>query len=200
MRIALAVWKERISPVFDVSRQILILTIKNESVAGKRKKTIANDDPVHRASMLAELKIQTLICGAVSRPLANMLAAYGIRMIPFIAGEVDEVIAAYLAGNLPNPAMSMPGCCGQHRLFRRTSLQSPRTVKRFGIIERSQDREEENMPGCDGTGPKGKGPGKGAGPCGGQGKQGCGQGGQGAGTGQGRKQGQGAGTGQGRKK
>lgn len=189
MKIALAVWEGRISPVFDVSRQVLILTIENESVAGSREEVIANEEPVYKASRLAEMNVQTLICGAVSRPLANMLAAYGIRTIPFTAGKVEDVIAAYLAGSLPNPEMSMPGCCRRHGLFQRSVLQEPRTIKRFGSMKRSPDRKEENMPKCDGTGPRGKGPGQGRGPCGGgQGKQGCGgQGGQGAGTGQGRK-------------
>jgi len=188
MRVALAVWEGRISPVFDVSRQILILSVENGTIAGKHHETFVNDDPGYRASRLAELKISTLICGAVSRLLADMLAAQGIQTISFTAGETDAVIAAYLADALPNPGMSMPGCCGQRRHFRQGELQ------RGGGV----------MPNADGTGP-GKGSGQGKGGCGSS-KQGCGgqggrKGGQtqgpGCGTGQGRKQGQVPGCGQG---
>ncbi len=198
MRVALAVWKGRISPVFDVSRQILIISVENGSVAGTHHETFANDDPVYRASRLAELRISTLICGAVSRPLADMLAAQGIQTIPFTAGETDEVIAAYLADTLPNPGMSMPGCCGQRRHCRQGVLQKPPGSR---MLYREQ-KGGGIMPNADGTGP-GKGSGQGKGRCG-SGKQGCGgqsgqKGGQtqgpGCGTGQGRKQGQGTGSG-----
>jgi len=114
MRAALAIWNGRVSPVFDVSRQILVLDIENGNIVAKSEEML-DDDPVRKAGTLARLKVETLLCGAISRPLSGMLAAYGIRIIPFIAGDSDEVILAYLAGDLPNPRMSMPGCCGRRR-------------------------------------------------------------------------------------
>ena len=119
MRAALAIWNGRISPVFDVSRQILVLDIENGTIVAKNEEML-DDDPVRKAGTLARLKVETLLCGAISRPLSDILASYGIRIIPFIAGDSDEVILAYLAGDLPNPLMSMPGCCGRRRgCFRR---------------------------------------------------------------------------------
>jgi predicted Fe-Mo cluster-binding NifX family protein len=115
MKVALAVWKGRISPVFDVSRQVLVLDIENNSVTGATHETIRHDDPVRRVSRLMELDVHTLICGAISQSLVNMLDMRGIGTISFIAGGVDEVIDAYLAGALPNPGLSMPGCCAQRR-------------------------------------------------------------------------------------
>ena len=120
MRAALAIWNGRVSPVFDVSRQVLVLDIENGDIVAKNEETL-DDDPVLKAATLARLKVETLLCGAVSRPLASILASYGIRIIPFIAGDSDEVILAYLAGDLPNPRLSMPGCCGRRRrCFRKT--------------------------------------------------------------------------------
>jgi predicted Fe-Mo cluster-binding NifX family protein len=119
MRAALAIWNGRVSPVFDVSRQILVLDIEDGNIVAKSEEML-DDDPVGKAGTLARLKVETLLCGAISRPLSGILAAYGIRIIPFIAGDSDEVIMAYLAGDLPNPQLSMPGCCGRkHRCFRR---------------------------------------------------------------------------------
>ncbi|MEW6380034.1 MAG: NifB/NifX family molybdenum-iron cluster-binding protein [bacterium] len=110
MRTALAIWNGRVSPVFDVSRQILILDIENGTVIARNRQVLDDNDPLRRAGRLADMKVETLLCGAISRCLSNLLAAYGIRIIPFIAGEAEDVISAYLAGNLPNPAMAMPGC------------------------------------------------------------------------------------------
>lgn len=110
MRTALAIWNGRISPVFDVSRQILLLDIENGTIVAKSSQRLDEHDPVRRAARLSEMGVETLLCGAISKPLANLLTAYGIKIISFIAGNVEEVISAYLAGDLPNPTMVMPGC------------------------------------------------------------------------------------------
>ncbi len=118
MKVALAVWDGRISPVFDVSRRILVLEIDGGIVTLRREETFEENDPYRRAARLAEWNVQELVCGAISRPLAGLFAAYGIRTIPFIAGNAEEVIGAYLAGKLPNRRMAMPGCCGRRMRFR----------------------------------------------------------------------------------
>jgi len=117
MRLALAVWNGRISPVFDASRRIEVLDVENERVVSRQMHEIATDDPFAKAARLADLGVETLVCGAVSRPLAAVLASQGIRMIPFVAGETEEVLAAFLAGNLPAAGMTMPGCGGRRAGF-----------------------------------------------------------------------------------
>ncbi len=207
MKVAIAVWKERISPVFDVSGKILLLDIKNRLVTGMTEEKIVCDNPVRRACRLAELNVQTLICGAVSQSLSNILDAYGIETISFISGDVDEVIDAYLAGALPNPAMSMPGCCRQ-RMRWDTPSEEAQTANHPGNGGESREqKEDKTMPRGDGTGPDGQGPGtgRGKGRCGGQGRQGIvrsgnGQQGKDSESGQGRGYGQGSGSGKGRKK
>jgi predicted Fe-Mo cluster-binding NifX family protein len=212
MKLALAVWEGRISPVFDVSREILILSVEDGTIARTHREIMASADPVYRVSKLAELNVQTLICGAVSGPLAHMLAAYGIHTLPFTAGKVEEVVAAYLADALPNPGMSMPGCrgrcrrarqsalqesqregrasIGERRGARQSALQESQPIKPLGSSVRYREQEERTMPNRDGTGPGGSG----------QGRRGCGgrqrRGGQ---VGQQRGQKPGRGIGQGRK-
>jgi hypothetical protein len=39
-------------------------------------------------------------------------------VIGFVAGEIDDVVEAFLAGTLPTPALSMPGCCGKQNRLR----------------------------------------------------------------------------------
>ena len=118
MKVALATWNGRISPVFDVARQVLMLDIEDGRVTGRHEETLPGTEPQAQAGRLAALAPQTLICGAISQPMAAMLAATSIRVIPFTAGAVEEVLAAWLDGSLPNPALSMPGCCGRMRRCR----------------------------------------------------------------------------------
>lgn len=115
MKVALATWNGRISPVFDVARQVQMLDVEDGRVIVRREETLPGTDPQSQTDRLTALAPQTLICGAISQPMAAMLAATSIRVIPFTAGAVEEVLAAWLAGSLPNPALSMPGCCGRMR-------------------------------------------------------------------------------------
>ncbi len=110
MKVALTVWENRISPLFDCARTLLIVDITDETAACRYFEPFHYESPSSRAAKLSELKVQVLICGAVSDLFANMIEAYGIRMISFVAGAVDEVIDAYLTGAISSSKFQMPGC------------------------------------------------------------------------------------------
>lgn len=115
MQVVLTVWNGRIAPVLDVARKALLLEVNGGSIIARREEPLSGPGLEQQAQGLMRLKPEALICGAVSRPLFDMLTDAGMRLFPFIAGNVEEVIAAYLAGKLPCPALSMPGCCGRRR-------------------------------------------------------------------------------------
>ncbi len=109
MRVGLAVWGERISPVLDSARRLLLVDLDQGEEVGRQEVSLAEAGPGPRARRLADLGVHALVCGAVSRPLACILAASGIEVIPFVAGDVEEVLSAYRAGRLPGPGFSLPG-------------------------------------------------------------------------------------------
>jgi predicted Fe-Mo cluster-binding NifX family protein len=118
MRLAIPTWQGRVSPVFDAAQRLLIVDVADGSEVARSEKDLRAAFPPQRVARLKELGIEVLICGAVSRPLAGMIAASGIVLVPFIGGECDEVLAAYLDGQLPSPRFLMPGCCGPGRGWR----------------------------------------------------------------------------------
>jgi predicted Fe-Mo cluster-binding NifX family protein len=115
MKAAFAAWNNRIAPVFDVARRVHIV----ESEAGRRiaeiQERLPDEPPALKALRLAEMGVRMLVCGAISRPLQEMVAAYDIRVIPFVAGDLREVIRAWLGGGLESPLFAMPGCNGRNR-------------------------------------------------------------------------------------
>jgi len=109
-RVALSVWEGRIAPVFDVSRKYLILDIENGSVKNRIEESFDCNDPVLMIDRLANMNVQILICGAVSRAYADILSDCNVEIYSFIAGDIDEVVTAYLDGSFPSSTMIMPGC------------------------------------------------------------------------------------------
>lgn len=115
MRAAFTVWDGRIAPVFDVSREVVLLSMDRAAVAGQRRESIETPTSAGKVDRLIELGVETLVCGAISAPLHRELLARGVRVIGFVAGEVDDVVRSYVAGALPTPTLSMPGCYGRRR-------------------------------------------------------------------------------------
>jgi predicted Fe-Mo cluster-binding NifX family protein len=110
MRVAVTIWEERISPVFDASRRLVIAEIENRHVTDRSYVMFNPDLPSRLAKTLSDLDVHVLICGAVSRVPASIMAGGGIKLIPFIAGEVDRVLDVYARGQSLTPAFVMPGC------------------------------------------------------------------------------------------
>jgi hypothetical protein len=110
MRIALTVWEDRISPVADSARQLLLVQLTRQTIMGRWTENFEDDNPFYRARKLYELKVETFICGAVSSFFANLVEGYGIRVIPFIRGQTDAVLNAYLTHSLGHSVYTMRGC------------------------------------------------------------------------------------------
>ncbi|MBN2489486.1 MAG: NifB/NifX family molybdenum-iron cluster-binding protein [Planctomycetes bacterium] len=132
MRVALAVWDGRISPVFDVSREVLILTVDGGAVVARGREDIETRTSALKIARLLALGVEVLICGAISEPLHQELLARGVTVLGFVAGDVEEVIAAFLGGGLPQPALSMPGCRGRQNRFRGGRRRAGRQGKGWG--------------------------------------------------------------------
>ena len=113
--VAMPVWNDQVSTTLDFSERLIVL----ETDAGReitRKMVSLNGEAVARkVRTLQSLGIHVLICGAISQQMGAILAADGVRVMPFTAGAVEEVLVAWLAGSLPDPALLMPGCCGRMR-------------------------------------------------------------------------------------
>lgn len=122
MKVALTVWGDLISPVFDVAQRVLIARIAEGRVAERTSVTLGPEWPYSRASKLSKMDVRVVICGAISIEFRRMLELEGIRVIPFITGGVEQVLDAYLKGSLVGDHLRMPGFGrGRRRRFRRGS-------------------------------------------------------------------------------
>ena len=114
-RVAMSVSSNRIAPVFDVSRRVLLVDVDGGKQICRTEHSIDDTSETRRVSRLRDLGVDELICGAISRCLAESVEAAGIRVIPWIGGGVEEILDAHVAGKLPDPQFMMPGCRGRRR-------------------------------------------------------------------------------------
>ena len=112
MRVGIPIWNGRVSPVLDTAERVVVIDTGDETGEMREEVPLQPRRLPLRAARIAELQLDLLVCGAVSRPLAEILAAAGVRLEPWIAGEVDEVLGALTSGQLDRPRYRMPGCCG----------------------------------------------------------------------------------------
>ncbi|MDD5718732.1 MAG: NifB/NifX family molybdenum-iron cluster-binding protein [Candidatus Krumholzibacteria bacterium] len=115
MNAAFAYWQQRIAPVFDTARQIHLVEAAGGRITGHSDVTLTGELPVQKVLKLVELGVGMLICGAISRPMHDLVEAYGIKVFPFVTGDLGEVVQAWLDGSLRRDVYAMPGCCGRRR-------------------------------------------------------------------------------------
>ena len=183
MKVAFTAWEDRISPVFDSARKLLIADIENERIIGRQYEPFSPQPVFRLGDILKALEVKVLICGAISQTPSIIIEASGVKLISFVGGKIEDILESYAKGIRIVPEFSMPGCGRQYRRKRR---------RRNEFL--TENKEVIHMPRGDGTGPQGQGK------VGQKGKGGCktGRGGQGGGQGKGSGQGSGQGQGQGR--
>lgn len=109
MKVVLTVWENRISPVADSARQLLVLDVVNRTIRDRDTEYFESESVFHRAKKIADLGTEIFICGAISEFFSSLLEGNGIRLISFICGEVEEVLCAYLEDSLHCPEFMMIG-------------------------------------------------------------------------------------------
>lgn len=134
MRIALTEWQGRISPVLDTARALVVADIEDGALISRRDEAFSGDMVQEKIARLRALGVELLVCGAVSRPLAESIVSSGIRLVPFVSGDIGEVLQAVTARRMPDPAFAMPGCrCGRGRRFRArrgSCVENPNSASR----------------------------------------------------------------------
>jgi predicted Fe-Mo cluster-binding NifX family protein len=180
MKVAVPILRGRVSPVFDVAERLLVVDIENGREAYRHEVPITETVASRRTACLTELGIDTLVCGAISRPLEEMIGASGIQVFPWRCGPVENVLHALLCRRLTEEAYAMPGCCGRRRQVRggwrhggscehgpaqvRPTDQEAKDIEREGMKLtagfKSKNTREKTSSG-HGTGSPGDGPGTG---------------------------------------
>lgn len=120
MKIAISVWKGRISPLFDSATNVFVYEIGNTDEFSKRQIIFDEQSAETKADILLQNGIDLLICGAVSSDVERILSQKGIAVYAYLSGEADEIIEVIKANEPLYEKFAMPGCphkrqCGRMR-------------------------------------------------------------------------------------
>ncbi len=115
MKVAIPVSDGRISPVLDSARRLLLVDVRDGREVGRTEEVLKESELEARSIHIVELRPDVLVCGAISRPLEAMLISAGVAVIPQTCGQAEEVLKAFVSGQLTDDAFVMPGCCGRRR-------------------------------------------------------------------------------------
>jgi len=123
MLIAIPEWNGRISPVYDEARYFRIFEVEAGRIISEKGLSFKNEEIYMRMEEFLRLRVDTIICGAISHYQQSLAEMNGIRIISFIAGEVDEVLSEWISGNWQKSSYYMPGCRRRKRMNERGHRQ-----------------------------------------------------------------------------
>ena len=114
MKIALTVWGNRISPVFDAARTLLVAKIQDKQIMDKTYIGIEPGNSQELLETLEKMEIHTLICGAISNTPATVITDHGIKLFSFVTGNALSVLDSFAGRQALDKKHMMPGCSSQY--------------------------------------------------------------------------------------
>jgi predicted Fe-Mo cluster-binding NifX family protein len=108
-RIAIPVFKSRVSPVFDSCARLLLVDLDQDQEIARSEILFEGLSEIERLKMLKQSGVYTIICGGISDGFYKKITNADISMIIGIAGEVNQVLAAFRCNRLGESCFCMPG-------------------------------------------------------------------------------------------
>lgn len=134
MKIAIPVWNGNVSPVLDTAERLVVFDIDDGKVISRSELSVRDKSIREKAKTIAD-NAQSLLCGALSGQMGSYLSLYGLEVYPWIMGNAEQLIEMVVAGNVPGPEYSMPGCrrrrCGHRTGRKRQGHLSDRKSRNF---------------------------------------------------------------------
>ena len=88
------------------------IDIENGRERQREERRLTRTDIMARAGEFLKFGADVLICGAISAPLEAALGSSNVKVIGFTCGPVDDVLEAFLNGDLGEPDVRDAGLPG----------------------------------------------------------------------------------------
>lgn len=96
MRVAVPLFKNRISPHFCTSGEVLLVDVESKKIVDKRRTYWEELNPSEKIGKLKQWGVNTLLCGGITAFNKNQLQSLGIGVVSELRGQVEEVLEQWL--------------------------------------------------------------------------------------------------------
>ncbi len=120
MNIAIPIYGSRVMPRFGCTRDIIIVTVEDETIISKKHVTITQETQTSLFALFTSEQISTVICGGIHPRFQQVFQEHDIQLIWGVIGEWQEILQAYLQGKLQSdPTFCVCQGHGERTRFRR---------------------------------------------------------------------------------
>jgi len=100
MKVGIPLFKDRVSPRFDVCPEIWVVELNSGEVVSQEKWAMEDLNLQQRIDQLTFKGVNKIICGGIDSFCVDRLGNRGIDVIHNVAGEAIEVLDLFLRGVL----------------------------------------------------------------------------------------------------
>jgi predicted Fe-Mo cluster-binding NifX family protein len=109
MKIAIPLFGNRISPRFDFSPEMWMITVENNEVVHQEKLTMANLNLPQRLAHLTSYGVNQVICGGIDEFCLGHLSDKEVAVFHNVVGEAEIAFHLFMEGKLRSD------CCCERR-------------------------------------------------------------------------------------
>ncbi len=103
-KVALPVFGNRVSSRLDCSESILLVSIEDGTIIRRQETRWTHVNPLEKIRLLVQEGVEVLICGGLTETCANMLHDTDMQVVPWVRGEIEEVLFQFMEGTLRTTA------------------------------------------------------------------------------------------------
>jgi predicted Fe-Mo cluster-binding NifX family protein len=96
IRIAIAVFQERVASRLESAKHLLLVTVENEKIRSRELVPLREEDPLRKIDVIFELKPDIVICGGLTNVCDYKLRHSNIKIISWVQGNVEYILSLCL--------------------------------------------------------------------------------------------------------
>ena len=94
IKVAIPVFQNRVSPVFDSCKHMLVITLLNGIETDRENIFFGDMSLSDRCRIIHDLDVSLIICGGISQTFAKILQQKKMELINGIAGDAQAILSA----------------------------------------------------------------------------------------------------------
>ena len=114
MNIAVTIWGNRVSPVFDSAKNLMIVQVGDRQISERDYDQVDFSTMDQCLSVLKKHQVDVLICGAITDVQSETVRAASVRLFPFISGQAEAVLESFMQDQAQITQYLMPGARLEH--------------------------------------------------------------------------------------